>query len=54
MLITEEKELNLAGEEMTWVVDSGASFYLTPDRKCFSSYTAGDHGHVRMGNEGTC
>ena len=26
MLITEESELNLAGDEMTWVVDSGASF----------------------------
>ena len=30
MLITEESELNLAGDEMTWVVDSGASFLL-PD-----------------------
>ena len=30
MLITEESELNLAGDEMTWVVDSGASFHLTP------------------------
>ena len=54
MLITEESELNLAGDEMTWVVDSGALFHLTPDEKCFSSYTAGDHNCVRMGNEGTC
>ena len=54
MLITEESELNLAGDEMTWVVDSGASFHLTPDQKCFSSYSAGDHGCVQMGNEGTC
>ena len=50
MLITEESELNLAGDEMTWVVDSGASFHLTPDRKCFSSYTTGDHNCVWMGN----
>ena len=35
MLITEENELNLDGDETTWVVDSGASFHLTPDRKCF-------------------
>ena len=42
MLITEESELNLAGDEMTWVVDSGASFHLTSDRKCFSSYAVGD------------
>ena len=54
MLITEKSEVNLAGDEMTWVVNSGASFHLTPDRKCFSSYSAGDHGCVRMGNEGTC
>ena len=52
MLITEESELNLVGDEMTWVVDSGALFHLTLDRKCFSSYIAGDHGCVRMGNEG--
>ena len=35
MLITKESEINLAGDEMTWVVDSGASFHLNPDRKCF-------------------
>ena len=54
MLITEEGELNIAGDETTWVVDSGASFHLTPERRYFSSYTAGEHGCVRMGNEGTC
>ena len=53
LLITEESELNLADDKMTWVVDSGASFHLTPDRKCFSSYSASDQGCVRMGNEGT-
>ena len=45
VLITEESELNLAGDEVTWVVDSGASFHLTPDRKCFSSYSASDQEH---------
>ena len=54
MLITEESEVNLAEDEMTWVVNSGASFHLAPDRKCFSSYSASDQGHFRMGNEGTC
>ena len=49
MLITEEGELNIAGDETTWVVDSGASFHLTPERRYFSSYTAGEHGCVRMG-----
>ena len=27
---------------------------LTIDQKCFSSYRAGDHGFVRMGNEVAC
>ena len=27
---------------------------MTPDRKCFSSYRAKDHGCVRMGNERAC
>ena len=52
LLITEESELHLVSDETTWVVDSGASYHLTPDRKCFSSYRAGDHGFVKMGNEG--
>ena len=54
MLITEESELHLVSDETTWVVDSGVSYHLTPDRKCFASYKAGDHGFVKMGNEGAC
>ena len=54
LLITEESELHLVSDETTWVVDSGASYHLTPNRKCFSSYKAGDHNVVKMGNEGTC
>ena len=54
LLITEENELHLVIDETTWVVDSGTSHHLTPDWKCFSSYRAGDHGFVKMGNEGAC
>ena len=54
LLIIEESELHLVSNETTWVVDSGASYHLTPDRKCFSSYRAGDHGVVKMGNESAC
>mgnify|MGYP000589007249 CR=1 FL=1 len=36
-LITEESELHLVSDETTWVVDSGASYHLSLDRKCFSS-----------------
>ena len=54
MLISEENEVNLFSDELTWVVDSGTSFHLTLDRKCFSSYKVGDHGFVKMGDEGAC
>ena len=49
-LISEQIEGNLVGDESTWVVDSGAPFHLTPHQKFFSSYKAGDHGFVKMGN----
>ena len=52
--ITEESELHLVSDETTWVVDSRASYHLTPDQKCFSLYRTGDHGVVKMGNEGAC
>ena len=54
LVIIEESELHLVNNETTWVIDSGASFHLTPNRKCFSSYRDGDHGSVWMGNEGAC
>ena len=54
LLISEQNEVNLVGDESTWVVDSGASFHLTLDQECFSSYRTGDLGFVKMGNEGAC
>ena len=51
LLIIEESEVHLVSDEMTGVVDSGVSFHLIPDRKCFSSYRTGDHSFVKMGNE---
>ena len=54
MFISEQNEVNLVGEELTWVVDSSATFHLIPNKECFSSYTARDYGYVRMGNDGAC
>ena len=54
LLLSKQKEVNLFVDESTWVVDSGASFHLTADIKCFSSYRAEDHDFVKMGNEGAC
>ena len=46
LLICEQNGVNLVGEESIWVVDSGASFDLTPKKEGFSLYTVGDHGYV--------
>ena len=45
--------VNLADDESTWVVDSSASFHLTPKKECFSSYTTEDYDYVKMGNDDT-
>ena len=54
LLIIAQHEVHLVSYETTWVVDSVASFHLTPEWKCFSLYTIGVHHFVKIGNEGTC
>ncbi len=34
---------------VSWVVDSGASFHATPDKKYFHDYVQGDFGEVHLG-----
>ena len=34
-----------------WVVDLGASFHATPDRKHFHDYVQGDFGQVRLADD---
>ena len=53
LFFCEQDRVNLANVECSWVVNSGASFHLTPKRECFSSYIVGDYGYVRMGNYDT-
>ena len=36
--------------EVSWVIDSGASFHATPSRDFFTTYEANDLGVVKMGN----
>eukprot|EP00253_Pinus_taeda_P007075 PITA_07075 len=45
--------LILSFENITdsWVVDSGASFHATPDKKYFHEYVQGDFGQVRLGDD---
>ena len=35
LFICEQASVNLTNVKCSWVVNSGASFHLTPKRKCF-------------------
>lgn len=44
--------VNLAHDDSSWVIDSGATCHITSQRDYYSSYTPGDFGDVKMGNNG--
>ncbi|CAA0830722.1 Unknown protein [Striga hermonthica] len=52
LIIYEGDVVNVACQETSWVIDSGASIHVTSRRDFFRSYTPGDFGSVRMGNDG--
>ena len=37
-----------------WIIDSGASFHVTPFRELFCRFTAGKYGVVFLGNDHAC
>ncbi|KAI5338837.1 hypothetical protein L3X38_018109 [Prunus dulcis] len=43
--------VNFSSQDTCWIVDSGVSFHVTSRRDFFTSYTNGDFGNVRMGND---
>ena len=52
LLVYDSDIVNLAYDETSWVIDSGASTHITSRKEFFTSYTAGDFGVVKMGNDG--
>ncbi|CAJ2628405.1 unnamed protein product [Trifolium pratense] len=54
IICDDDDSINLASHDSTWIIDSGASYHVTPRRDFFSSFTIGDFGTVKMGNEGVC
>ena len=52
VIIQEDNQANIARDDATWVIDSGASYHVTARRDFFSSYTSGNFGNVKMGNDG--
>ena len=53
LLFYDSDVVNFAYQETSQVIDSGASIYDIPQKDFFTSYTSGDFGSVRMGNDGS-
>jgi len=51
VIVYDENLINVACDDSSWVVDSGASFHVTSRKDFFSSYTLGDFGVLEMGNK---
>ncbi|KAK8558827.1 hypothetical protein V6N12_042120 [Hibiscus sabdariffa] len=51
LVICDENLVNLACNETSWVIDTCASIHVTSRRDFFTSYTPGDFGVLKMGND---
>ncbi|KAK8600833.1 hypothetical protein V6N12_050681 [Hibiscus sabdariffa] len=52
LVICDKNLVNLACDETSWAIDIGASIHVTSRRDFFTSYTPGDFGVLKMGNNG--
>ncbi|KAK9006816.1 hypothetical protein V6N11_019147 [Hibiscus sabdariffa] len=52
LVICDQNLFNLAFDETSWVIDNGASIHVTSRGNFFTSYTPGDFGVLKMGNDG--
>ncbi|RDX99951.1 hypothetical protein CR513_16925, partial [Mucuna pruriens] len=46
------ESVNLVSDESMWIIDSGATLHVISRKKFFTSYTSGDFGVLKMGNDG--
>lgn len=52
LVVYDEDVINCASHDTDWVVDSGASLHVAKRKEFFCSYTPGNFGVLRMGNDG--
>lgn len=50
-IVYDDNSINPTCQDSIWIIDSGASYHVTPTRDFFSPYIAGDFRTVKMGNE---
>ena len=53
VIVYDENLINVVCDDSSWVVDSGVSFHVTSKKDFFLSYTPGDFGVLKMGNNDT-
>ncbi|WJZ95591.1 hypothetical protein VitviT2T_014350 [Vitis vinifera] len=53
LIVYDSNVVNFVCQETSWVIDSGASIHATPWKDFLTSYTSGDFGSVKMGNDGS-
>ena len=46
----DEECLPVTDNEVEWIIDTEASYHVTPNKEFFTSYRLGDFGTVKMGN----
>ncbi|RDX98381.1 hypothetical protein CR513_18707, partial [Mucuna pruriens] len=51
LVFFETESVNLVSNEIMWIIDSGATLYVTPRKEFFTSYTSGDFGVLKMGSD---
>jgi len=52
IILCDHDSVNLVSDESIWIIDSGATLHVTPRKEFFISYTSGDFGVLKMGNDG--
>ncbi|KAG8383556.1 hypothetical protein BUALT_Bualt04G0025900 [Buddleja alternifolia] len=52
VIICDDACVSSSCQETDWIIDSGASYHITPHRDMFTSYTSGNFGRVGMANHG--
>ncbi|VFQ61773.1 unnamed protein product [Cuscuta campestris] len=52
IVVSDNDLISVAYDESSWVIDSGAAFHVTSRKDFFTSYTVGEYGVLKMGNDG--
>ena len=52
VILHDPDSINLVFDESMWIIDSGGTLHVTSKKEFFTSYTPGDFGVLKMGNDG--